>query len=199
MRYLSEIAPSNNLRALQLGLIASSSYALMTLCLCCKLYQFLFCVGMYVCFCLLDEKFLRGKARQYIAIYGLYITVTSASCHLALHTKALDNKQIMSTHYIKLCKSHIRSFETSTEVLFLLTFGGIFLLNLHADLLAWDRMSCGKQVFSLFSQAHEIECHFIYRSLWRPSKHGSTIIYQKPLIINEPDRISWLERENKIL
>ena len=82
--------------------------------------------------------------------------------------ETLDNKWIMSstiTLFIKLCKSHIKNFERSRKVLCFLVFGGICLLNLPADPLAWDTGNYGKQVFNRFSQAHEIERHYIYRGL----------------------------------
>lgn len=142
---------------------------------------------MHVWISLLDYNKLLGlggKDNTQPRTVTVHDSVTCATCHTALHNKALDGKSLMSRTpalFMKFSKSHIKSFETHTEALFSLTFGGSYLLNLHTGPSAWEPVTCGKQVFNHFSQAHETECCYIYRGLWRPPKHGGAIIYQKPL------------------
>ena len=97
--------------------------------------------------------------------------------------KTLDNKWIRRstiTLFIKLSKPHIKNFETSRKVLCFLTFGGICLLNIHADSLAWNTGNCGKQVFNplLPGPLNRTSLH-LQGSV--PPKHSSAIIYHKLL------------------
>lgn len=84
-------------------------------------------------FAFLDYKLLGLEGKAVTAMYCLSTILPPALPVIVLCTrKALDNKSVMSsttTLSMKFSESHIKNFETSTEMLFSLTFGGICLLN----------------------------------------------------------------------